>query len=132
MNKVNLIGRLTKDPVVNTTSTNNTSVCNITIAVDKYNSKTGQREADFIPVIVWGKNAENLAKYMSKGGLISVSGRIQTRSYEKDGTKRYVMEVVADTFGGIEFLSGRKQIENDNSNQKDEDITPVDDGDMLF
>lgn len=98
MNKVVLIGRLTKDPELKFTPGNGNAVCNVTLAVDrKMPNRDGVREADFVPVIIWGKQAEATANYMSKGRLMGVCGRIQIRSYEaKDGTRRYVTEVVAE------------------------------------
>lgn len=152
MNKVVLIGRLTKDPELKFTPGSGAAVTTLTLAIDKYNTKTGQREADFVPVVVWGKQAESTANYMSKGSQVAISGRIQTRSYDaKDGTKRYVTEVVADQFGGVEFL-GTKGSNSSSGNSFnggneysapasndifgggnfEEDITPVDDGDMPF
>lgn len=146
MNKVVLIGRLTKDLELRFTPESGAAVTTLTLAVDKFNTKTGQREADFVPVVVWGKQAESTANYMVKGSQVAISGRIQTRNYEaKDGTKRYVTEIVADQFGGVEFLGGKKgpnvgSNNLGNMNQDDafgqenfeEDITPVDDGDMPF
>ena len=149
MNKVVLIGRLTKDPELRFTPGSGAAVCTLTLAVDKYNAKEKKMEADFVPVVVWGKQAESTANYISKGSKIAISGRIQTRSYDaKDGTKRYVTEVVADQFGGVEFLDSKKNQSNNtggSSNQYsaptnngfgggnfDEDITPVDDGDRPF
>ncbi len=149
MNKVVLIGRLTKDPELRFTPGSGAAVTTLTLAVDKYNTKTGQREADFVPVVVWGKQAESTANYMSKGSQMAISGRIQTRSYEaKDGTKRYVTEVVATE---VQFLSKGNASGNNagpsfgNGNEYsmpvndafsggdfEEDITPVDDGDMPF
>lgn len=139
MNKVELIGRLTKDPELKFTPGNGTAVSNITLAVDKYNPSTKQREADFIPVVVWGKQAESLANYMNKGSQIAVAGRIQTRSYEaNDGTKRYVTEVVATEIqflgskGNSSFTPGNS-IDSFNSFGEDsQDITPVDDSDIPF
>ena len=94
MNKVVLIGRLTRDPELKFTPTG-TAVATFILAVDRRFKKEGQQSADFIPVVVWGKTAENTANYMSKGKLMSVAGRIETRSYEvKDGGRRYVTEVV--------------------------------------
>ncbi len=147
MNKVVLIGRLTKDPELRYTPGNGTAVTTLTLAVDNYNSKTGEKGADFIPVVIWGKQAENTAQYMIKGSQIAISGRITTRSYDaKDGTKRYVTEVVADMFNGVSFLSkgngnnssvGSSNVNNDNTDTFgemgfDSDMTPVDDGDMPF
>ena len=147
MNKIVLIGRLTKDPELRYTPGNGTAVTTLTLAVDNYNSKTGEKGADFIPVVIWGKQAENTAQYMIKGSQIAISGRITTRSYDaKDGTKRYVTEVVADMFNGVSFLSkgngnnssvGSSNVNNDNTDTFgemgfDSDMTPVDDGDMPF
>ncbi|MBY7007883.1 single-stranded DNA-binding protein [Clostridium botulinum] len=137
MNKVVLIGRLTKDPELKFTPGAGTAVTTLTLAVDKYNSKSGQKEADFVPVVVWGKQAESTANYMVKGSQMAISGRIQTRNYEaKDGTKRYVTEVVATE---VQFLSKSNESSGGNTSSSpfdngnfDEDITPVDDGDMPF
>ena len=149
MNKVILIGRLTRDPELKFTPGNGTAVTTVTLAVDKYNSSTGQREADFISVTIWGKQAESTANYMSKGSLMAISGRIQTRSYDaKDGTKRYVTEVVANEvsfLGRSNSSSGRNNSSNNGSEYNvpsqdtfgggmsfEEDMTPVDDGDIPF
>ncbi len=106
MNKAILIGRLTRDPEVRYTSSNR-AVCQFSIAVDRpfTNQQTGQREADFINVVVWDKRAENVGKYMSKGRLVAVEGRIQTRNYDNNEGKRvYVTEVVADN---VQFLESK-------------------------
>ncbi|KAI3347984.1 single-stranded DNA-binding protein [Clostridium botulinum] len=137
MNKVVLIGRLTKDPELRFTPGAGTAVTTLTLAVDKYNSKSGQKEADFVPVVIWGKQAESTANYMVKGSQMAISGRIQTRNYEaKDGTKRYVTEVVATE---VQFLSKSNDSNSGNSSSSpfdngnfDEDINPVDDGDCPF
>lgn len=148
MNKVVLIGRLTKDPELRFTPGNGTAVATFTLAVDRRFSKDGQREADFIPIVVWGKQAESTANYMSKGKLMGVSGRIQTRSYEaKDGTRRYATEVIAEE---VKFLEWGNKPTTDstynngsepsyqsgqgfgNGNSFDDDIIPVDDGDIPF
>lgn len=104
MNKVILIGRLTADPELRYTP-NGAAVCSFRIAVDRpFNSQSGEREADFINIVVWNKAAENTAKYMSKGRQIAVDGRLQIRSYDgNDGQRRWVTEVVADR---VEFLGG--------------------------
>lgn len=110
MNKVVLIGRLTKDPDLKYTPGAGKSVCTFTLAVDRRVQKDKEKEADFIPIVIWGKQAESTANYMSKGKLMGVSGRIQTRSYDaKDGTKRYITEVVADE---VQFLEWAKKQEN--------------------
>ncbi|WP_321833591.1 single-stranded DNA-binding protein [Clostridium butyricum] len=142
MNKVVLIGRLTKDPELKFTPGSGAAVTTLTLAVDRYNPKTNQNEADFIPIVIWGKQAENTANYMSKGGQVAISGKIQTRSYDaKDGTKRYITEVVADQFGGVQFLGNKGEVNKNNGSNNfgnmnqdifEEDITPVDGGDMPF
>jgi len=142
VNKVVLIGRLTKDPELRFTPGSGAAVTTLTLAVDRYNPKTNQNEADFIPIVIWGKQAENTANYMSKGGQVAISGKIQTRSYDaKDGTKRYITEVVADQFGGVQFLGNKGEVNKNNGSNNfgnmnqdifEEDITPVDGGDMPF
>ena len=142
MNKVVLIGRLTKDPELKYTPGTGTAVTTITLAVENYNSKTQEKTADFIPVVLWGKQAENTAQYTLKGSQVAISGRISVRTYDaKDGTKRYVTEVVADMFNGVKFLSKNNNSNSNNSVENndvfggmnfDEYNTPVDDGDMPF
>lgn len=103
MNKVILIGRLTKDVELKYTP-QGSPVVNFTLAVDRY-SKNGDKGADFLSVVVWGKSAENLAQYKGKGDQIAVEGSLQTRSYEaQDGSKRYVTEVLASR---IEFIGNK-------------------------
>ncbi len=103
MNKVVLLGRLTKDPEVRYTPSQKV-VVGFTMAVDRpFTNKDGQREADFIPVIMWGKPAELIGNSFSKGQRILIEGRIQTRTYDgKDGAKHWVTEVVASDFEYIE------------------------------
>ena len=130
MNKVVLIGRLTKDPELKYTPGSGTAVTTITLAVDRRFSKDNQREADFIPVVIWGKSAESTAQYMKKGLLMGVAGRIQTRSYEAtDGGKRYVTEVVAEE---IKFLQWGDKQSSGGDYGGYEDMTPVDSGDIPF
>lgn len=97
MNKAIIIGRLTRDPEMRTTGSgiNSTS---FTVAVSRnYANQNGERETDFINCVAWRKQAENIAKYCTKGTQVAVEGRIQTRSYDaQDGTKRYVTEIIAD------------------------------------
>lgn len=97
-NHVMLAGRLTKDPELRFTSAG-TAVVHITLAVSRsFKSASGEKEADFVNCTLWRKTAENTALYCQKGSIVGVSGRIQTRSYEKaDGVKVYVTEVMADT-----------------------------------
>lgn len=98
MNKAILMGRLTKDPELKYTSTNNTAVCNFTLAVDRRFVRQGEeRQADFINIIAWSKLAEFCSKYFRKGLKVSVVGRIQTRTWDDtEGKKHYVTEVVAE------------------------------------
>ncbi len=110
MNKVVLIGRLTRDPEIRYTS-NNIAATNFTLAVNRnYQNQNGVREADFINIVMWRKQAETAKKYLSKGSLIAIEGRIQTRNYDgADGKKVYVTEVLADSF---EFLESKGQKTN--------------------
>lgn len=103
MNRVHLIGNLTRDPETRTTGTGLT-VCSFTLAVNRRTRKQdGTQETDFINVTAWRTLGENCAKYLSKGKKAGVSGSIQTRTYEaQDGSKRHAFEVVADE---VEFLS---------------------------
>ena len=105
MNKVILIGRLARDPEMRTTPSG-VATTSFTIAVQRnYANAQGDREADFISCVAWRKQAENIAKYCSKGSQVAVEGRIQTRNYDaQDGTQRYVTEVIADN---VSFLGGR-------------------------
>ncbi|MCL1901422.1 MAG: single-stranded DNA-binding protein [Firmicutes bacterium] len=105
MNKAILVGNLTKDPELSTTSSG-ISVCKFTIAVTRrFANAEGNRETDFLPIIVWRQIGENCHKYLKKGSKAGVVGTIQTRSYDdKDGIKRYVTEIVADE---VEFLSSK-------------------------
>ena len=105
MNKAIIIGRLTRDPEMRTT-TSGTNSTSFTVAVSRnYANANGERETDFINCVAWRKQAENIAKYCTKGSQVAVEGRIQTRSYDaQDGTKRYVTEIIADN---VTFLGGR-------------------------
>ena len=102
MNKVFLIGRLTRDPELRYTSSNIPSAT-FSLAVNRpFSNQNGERDADFINIVVWRKQAENVKNYLTKGSQVAIDGRIQTRNYDaQDGTKRYVTEVVADN---IQFL----------------------------
>jgi single-strand DNA-binding protein len=93
MNRVILIGRLTRDPELRYTP-NGAAVATFTVAVDR---KFNRNEADFIPIVVWNKTAENCANYLGKGRLVAIDGRLQIRTYEtQEGQKRWVTEVVAE------------------------------------
>jgi len=131
---------MTKDPELKFTPGTGTAVCTFTMAVNRRFKKEGQPDADFIPIVVWGKQAESTANYMSKGKLLSVAGRIETRSYEaKDGGRRYVTEVVADEVSFLEYGNKNGQVTQQNNGSIPTnyfgggDYTPVDDGeDMPF
>lgn len=116
MNKVILVGRLTRDPEVRTMPNGN-PVASFSLAINRpFKNKDGNVDADFINVSIFGRQAENVGKYVTKGSLVGCEGRIQTRSYDaQDGSKRYVTEVIADN---VEFMSSSRN--NSNSGQ-----TPV-------
>lgn len=127
LNRVVLIGRLTRQPELRITPSG-VSVTTIILAVDRRPTQTGQRETDFIDVVLFGKLAEVTCRYMDKGRLVAVEGRLQSRSYEtKDGQRRKVWEVVADF---IEFLDRPR-----NQDQMPEAISeagPADDDSPTF
>ncbi|WP_047983457.1 single-stranded DNA-binding protein [Ornithinibacillus californiensis] len=144
LNRVVLVGRLTKDPDLRYTP-NGVAVANFTVAVNRpFSNQQGNREADFINCVIWRRPAETLANYMKKGSLIGVDGRIQTRSFEgQDGKMVYITEVVADSVqfleskgssqgrGGQDYNNSpgfqqnqnqnRNQNQNQNQNQYDDD-----------
>ena len=115
MNKVILIGRLTRDPELRYTQSN-IATATFSLAVDRtFSNQNGEREADFINIVVWRKQAENCKNYLQKGSQVAIEGRIQTRNYDgQDGKKVYVTEVVADN---VQFLGAK------NSNQGANDTT---------
>ena len=97
MNKVVLMGRLTRDPEMRFTQGSNTAVCSFSLAVNRRFRTEGQPDADFINIVSWGKTAEFCSKYFTKGQQVAVVGRIQTRNYDdKEGKKIFVTEVVAE------------------------------------
>jgi single-strand DNA-binding protein len=104
MNKVILIGNLTRDPELSHPGDNGTACCRFTLAVNrKFAAKDGERKADFINVVAWRERAELCARYLAKGRKAAVTGSLQTRSYDgQDGLKRYITEVIADE---VEFLT---------------------------
>ena len=116
MNKVYLIGNLTRDPEVSETGSGLT-LCRFSIAVNRnYSSSDGERQTDFFNITVWRALAENCGKYLKKGSKVAVVGSLQNRSYEdKDGIKRNVTDIVANE---VEFLSSK------NSGEGDEDPAP--------
>lgn len=132
MNKVILIGNLTKDPEISTT-TNGVSVCRFALAVTRrYTNASGEREADFVNIVVWRALADNCHKFLKKGSKAAVVGTLQSRAYDApDGSKRYVTEVVADE---VEFIS-TKNSDAVESRKEDDEVTklePIDDNDLPF
>jgi len=102
MNKVFLIGNLTRDPELSTIP-NGTAVCKFAIAVNRqFATKDGNRETDFFNIIIWRAMGENCAKFLKKGSKVAVVGRVQIREYDQDGVKKYFTEIIADE---VEFLT---------------------------
>ena len=132
MNRAIIIGRLTKDPESRTTSSGIASTT-FTVAVNRpFTSQNGEREADFLNCVAWRKQAENIAKYCTKGSQVAVEGRIQTRTYDaQDGSKRYVTEIIADnvTFlgskGGSSMPSNNYEGNNNSNSSKDIQTTDL-------
>lgn len=110
LNRVVLVGRMVRDPELRRTG-NGTAVTSFTIAMNRnFTSQNGERQADFIPCVVWNKAAENTARYCSKGSLVGVEGRLQSRTYQdNNGNNRNVIEVVCDS---VQFLETRAQSSN--------------------
>ena len=125
MNKVVLIGRLSRDPELRHTA-NGTAVCQISVAISRPVAQGHEPDTDFINVTVWNKQAENIARYLSKGRQVAVEGRIQTRNYENnEGKKVYVTEVIASN---VEFLGSandqnRSVVSPSNDNPFDMDMS---------
>lgn len=140
LNNVVLIGRLTKDPDVRYTPTTNNLVASFTLAVERSFVRQGEeRQADFIPIVVWGKSGEFCSKYFKKGMQVSVLGRIQTRSYDdQNGQKRYITEVVATEVG---FADSKREGNNNNASDtfgsmadisQTSEFSPITDDDLPF
>lgn len=109
MNRVLLVGRLTAKPELRYTNSN-IPYTRFSVAVDGIPSTNGERRTDFINTVAWRKQAENVCQYLDKGSLVSVEGRLQTNNYtDKDGNKRYSMDVQADN---VRFLESRAQSQN--------------------
>ena len=133
MNKVVLVGRITKDPELKS-STGGVAICSFSVACDRRFHKEGEATADFINCVCFGKTAEFVERYFVKGSRIALDGRIQTRSWEDGGVKRYATEVVAEN---VEFA----QSKNETSFVADttpapapsiDDFIPVEDDDLPF
>lgn len=109
INRTVLVGRITRDPELKKTQSN-ISVITFTLAVNrKFTDSSGERQADFIQCVVWNKQAESMDRYVRKGALLGVEGRIQTRQYEAETGTRYVTEVVCDS---VQFLESRSDSES--------------------
>lgn len=133
MNKVVLLGRLTKDPDLRYAAGNDMAICRFTLAVNRMKKDDG---ADFINCVAFKKTAETIANHLTKGRQIAVAGNIRTGSYDaQDGTKRYTTDVVVETFDFCDSKGGNASEKPNSSNNQEEfneDITPVEDGDMPF
>lgn len=139
MNKVQLLGRLTKDPEIRYTQTNNTAVASFSLAVNRRFGKEGEeRQADFFDVTAFGKTAEFIQKYMNtKGQQIAVIGRLQNRSWEDDqGQKHYATDVIAEE---VYFADSKRQQQNNNTtelentlNNNGVDFNQIDDDSLPF
>ena len=133
MNKVVLIGNLTKDVDLSFTAGSGMAVGRFTVAV----ARMKKGESDFPNCVSFGKTAETIAQYFFKGSKIAIEGHIQTGSYDaKDGTKRYTTDVIVDRFEFVGQAKGNDNQSNPSSNfggmNFEEDMTPIDDGDMPF
>ena len=137
MNKVVIIGNLTKDPELTTTN-NGINFCRFTVAVGRnFTSSDGERETDFLTVIAWRNQADNCYKYIKKGSKVAVVGSVQTRNYEgNDGQRRYMTEIVAET---VEFLTTKNSATGDDEGEKElpkEEVVnkfePIDDDNLPF
>ena len=130
INNVVLVGRTTKEIELKYTS-NDLAYANFTLAVNRnFKNQNGDREADFINIVIWRQQAENLANWAKKGTLLGITGRIQTRNYEnQQGQRVYVTEVVADNF---QILESRKAQENTQKPAQQEEFSSVDDIDLPF
>lgn len=132
MNKVMLIGRLTKDPEFSTTN-GGVSNCKFSIAVQRtFANSNGDRDADFFNITTWRSTADNCNKYLKKGDKISVIGRLQSNNYEKDGKNQYSVNVVAEE---VEFLQTKNESKTENNGKKSNEVqkfTPIEDEDLPF
>lgn len=145
MNKVILIGRLTKDPDLRFAAGSGKAVTRFTMAV---NRPMKRDEADFISCIAFGKTGETIAQYLTKGRQLAITGNIRTGSYEKDGITRYTTDVIVDSFefisgdggsrGGASAFDGGNQAPSafdsvsNSFNDSSDDMMPIDDGDIPF
>ena len=133
LNRVALVGRLTRDPEIRYTADNQTPIAKFSIAVDRTYKREGQPTADFLPIVVFGRSADNCGKYLSKGRLVAVSGRLQTRSWDdQDGKRRYITEVIADEVDFLDRGSDTKGQGSEGISDSDfSDFRPVEEEDDL-
>ena len=133
MNSVTLIGRLTKDPEVRYISENQMAVASFTVAIDRPVKAGQEKKADFPRVTIFGKQAENCEKYLAKGRLVGVQGRIQTGSYtNKDGVTVYTTDVVADRVEFLEWGEKPAKNEQDEPDGIPEGFRAIEDSDIPF
>ena len=129
MNKVFLVGRLTRDPDLRYGASNN-AVMRTSIAVDRqFTNQNGERDADFINIVAFGNRAETMKKYLTKGSQIAVSGRIQTGSYDgQDGKRVYTTDVIIDEFQFLDSRGSRSEESgsNNSGNTSSSNLTPYD------
>lgn len=129
INRVVLVGRMTRDPELRRTQQGD-AVTSFTLAVNRNYTKDGQQQADFINCIVWRKLAENVERYCSKGSLVGVEGRIQTRSYDnQQGQRIYVTEIVCDS---VQFLETKKAENNNQDYDNTQHSFDIQDDDIEF
>ncbi len=133
MNRVVLIGRLTRDPELKYVASSGRPVANFTLAVNRQFSK--EDKADFFRIVVWGKQAESVSKYLFKGSQCAVSGSIQINQYKaQDGSNRYSTDIVADS---VQFLSRpsageREEMSSRSEDDFDENFPQIDEDDIPF
>ena len=142
MNKIHLVGRLSKDPELKFTPGTGNAVTKFTIAVNRPRlDKQKPQEADFINCVCFGKRAEAIASYVQKGHLFGLSGRLQINKYaDKDGNNRWSTDVLVEDFeflqskgNGTSNAPNNNQVNNSKASEyEDEDLTPIDDGDIPF
>ena len=125
MNKVFLIGRLVRNPELRYTSSN-IAVATFSLAVNRpFADQDGERGTDFINIVVWRKQAENVKNYLNQGSQVAIDGRLQTRSYDdQNGNKRYVTEVIADNVQFLDTKTSREQREVDSDEQSSLNTVP--------
>lgn len=129
INRVILVGRITKDPELKVTQSN-ISFVRFTLAVNRqFADQSGERQADFIQCIVWRKQADNLAQYIRKGALLGVEGRIQTSTYETDNGTRYSTDVVCDS---VQFLESKNTTSQNDNHYIEQPSVSNDDSDEFY